>query len=94
MLNKGLTTAHAPTTHGSAAGPAQTRLQQSTTGAHEIGHTLGMTHTDTGIMSESQNEYRTDEVQQENLRQMLQSESGEIDIITKIFNMFLNESKK
>ena len=66
----------------------------STTGAHEIGHTLGMTHTDTGIMSESQNEYRTDEVQQENLRQMLQSESGEIDIITKIFNMFLNESKK
>lgn len=45
-------------------------------------------------MSKSQNEYRTDEVQQENLRQMLQSESGEIDIITKIFNMFLNESKK
>ena len=66
----------------------------STTGAHEIGHTLGMTHTDTGIMSESQNEYRTNEVKQENLRQMLQSESGEIDIITKIFNMFLNESKK
>ena len=66
----------------------------STTGAHEIGHTLGMTHTDTGIMSKSQNEYRTNEVKQENLRQMLQSESGEIDIITKIFNMFLNESKK
>lgn len=63
--------------------------KKSTTGAHEIGHTLGMHHSEKGIMSECQDSNRTDEVLEENIRDMMQSERGYDDIvgsINKIFN--------
>ena len=59
---------------------------ESTTGAHEIGHTLGMEHSEQGIMSRQQDESRTHEVTQDNIRQMLESERGNADILTIIIN--------
>ena len=50
--------------------------KKSTTGAHEIGHTLGMHHDETGIMTPNQDESRTDEVTQQNLQQMIESGRG------------------
>ena len=68
----------------------------STTGAHEIGHTLGMGHDHYGIMSESQNQNRTKEVTSKNIRQMLESDEGIQDILTYIINIISNvyEQKK
>ena len=57
----------------------------STTGAHEIGHTLGMKDSEKGIMSESQNELRTDDVTQENLQQMITFPSAYEDWLSKFF---------
>ena len=67
---------------------------QSTTGAHEIGHILGMHDSEYGIMSESQDENRTDDVTKENIKQMLSSDSGYQDFITSVimfFRQFKNE---
>ena len=43
----------------------------STTGAHEIGHTLEMDHKKVGIMTESQSEDRTSDVPEENIKEMM-----------------------
>ena len=59
---------------------------QSTTGAHEIGHTLGMSDGGQGIMSDSQDESRTNDVTQDNLQQMLESAAGKDDMLSKLFN--------
>ena len=59
---------------------------QSTTGAHEIGHTLGMSDGGQGIMSGSQDESRTNDVTQDNLQQMLESAAGKDDMLSKLFN--------
>lgn len=68
----------------------------STTGAHEIGHTLGMSHDYYGIMSESQDQHRTNEVTSKNIRQMLESGEGIQDILTSIINIIskVYEQKK
>lgn len=58
--------------------------KNSTTGAHEIGHTLGMEHKEQGIMSRTQDENRNDIVSQENINEMMSSEAGSFDIISKI----------
>ena len=50
--------------------------QVSSTGAHEIGHTLGMGHDERGIMSRSQRENRTNELTQKNIEDMLTSTAG------------------
>ncbi len=59
--------------------------KKSTTGAHEIGHTLGMTDKDTGIMSRSQDGNRTSDVTQEDINEMMQSGNGKNDLLSKWF---------
>ena len=44
---------------------------ESTTGAHEIGHSLGMNHKPIGIMTESQSDNRTSDVLEENINEMI-----------------------
>ena len=63
---------------------------ESTTGAHEIGHTLGMSDTEYGIMSHSQNEFRSESIAHENLQQMLNSDVGEYDLLSKLINLIFN----
>ena len=62
--------------------------EKSTTGAHEFGHMLGMKHKDKGIMTESQNEYRTNDVLQSNIDEMMNSNEGHRDLISTIFLLF------
>ena len=59
----------------------------STTGAHEVGHTLGMLDGGEGIMSYSQDELRTDNVSQNNLQQMLDSPVGQEDWLSMFFKI-------
>ena len=64
----------------------------SSTGAHEIGHTLGMKHDDIGIMSKTQDEDRTNELTQQNLSEMLSSPAGfpeELNFLEKVKDTFL-----
>ena len=62
------------------------RGEISTTAAHEIGHTLGMHHTSEGIMSETQNESRSEVVTQENIDNMIEgSESTSVSFFSKIY---------
>lgn len=63
---------------------------ESTTGAHEIGHTLGMSDTNQGIMSYTQDSSRTDEVTQENLSQMLNSSVGKTGFISRLIMFMAN----
>lgn len=62
----------------------------STTGAHEIGHTLGMNHSEQGIMSPSQDEKRTNTVTQENLRQMINTDKGNTGFLSILINFIFN----
>lgn len=48
----------------------------SSTPAHEIGHTLGMSDSPIGIMSERQDEKRSGEVLQSNIDEMMNSPAG------------------
>ncbi len=64
--------------------------EESTTGAHEIGHTLGIEHKETGIMSEAQDENRTTDVSQENINEMIKSNRGTNDIFSYLFQ-FINK---
>lgn len=57
----------------------------STTGAHEIGHTLGMSDGGVGIMSPSQDDSRTNDVTQENLQQMIDCDKGDPDWFSSFF---------
>ena len=61
--------------------------EPSSTGAHEIGHTLGMEHKEKGIMSITQDENRSNFVPQENIDEMINSKSGTYDLISKIILM-------
>ena len=61
--------------------------EASTTGAHEIGHTLGMDHKESGIMSKSQDENRTPAVPQENINEMVESDRGKNDILSSLFQL-------
>ena len=66
--------------------------KESTTGAHEIGHTLGMSHDDTteGIMSKSQDEKRNNSVAKENIEQMMKSKEGipkKPNLFERLFNI-------
>ena len=67
----------------------------SSTAAHEIGHTLGMEHEETGIMSEYQNEKRSGYVSQENINRMIDSDkyiiSSETTWITRLFESITHE---
>ena len=66
----------------------------STTGAHEIGHMLGMSHKDEGIMTEKLNDpKRNNDVLQSNINEMMQSSFGHHDIISKIL-MQIGKSEK
>ena len=61
--------------------------EESTTGAHELGHLLGMsTHSETGIMTESQNENRSSDVTDENIREMMNSNQGNYDKLSALFD--------
>lgn len=62
--------------------------EESTTGAHEIGHTLGMGHKDTGIMTRAQDDSRTRDVPQSNIDEMIESESGKDDILTRVVHLY------
>ena len=60
----------------------------SSTPAHEIGHTLGMKDKSSGIMSERQDEARTGMVSDDNIHEMMTSQSGEdekIGILTTLY---------
>lgn len=59
--------------------------KESTTGAHEIGHTLGMTDKETGIMSKAQDGNRTSDVTQEDIKEMMESANGENDKFSSWF---------
>lgn len=59
--------------------------EPSSTAAHEIGHILGMDDADTGIMSRSQDNNRTTNVNEENIKQMMNSTNGKKDIISRLF---------
>ncbi len=63
--------------------------ERSTTGAHEIGHSLGMDHKETGIMTKAQDENRTSDVPQENINEMVQSNRGTDDWLSKL-SLLLN----
>lgn len=63
----------------------------SSTGAHEIGHSLGIeNHTDGTLMSESQDEYRTLDINQEQVNNIIESPYGVDDIFTRIMFFFNN----
>lgn len=70
----------------------------STTGAHEIGHTLGMKHSKSGIMSESQDINRSEVVTQKNITEMLESERGKPGfmkfLINWIYSLYEDEDKQ
>ena len=51
----------------------------STTGAHEVGHALGLKHEDAGIMSKRQDESRSDYVSENNLSNLF----GGVDAVIK-----------
>ena len=55
----------------------------STTGAHEIGHVLGMLHSKRGIMSKSQDNNRTYQVTDDNIQEMMTADQN---IIKKRFD--------
>ncbi|MBR3074703.1 MAG: hypothetical protein IKH11_02965, partial [Bacteroidales bacterium] len=60
----------------------------SSTPAHEIGHSLGMKHSQTGIMSLAQDSNRSADVPSENIQQMMSSSAGTDtnSLITKIID--------
>ena len=63
----------------------------SSTSAHEIGHTLGMSHEEQGIMSERQDENRSSMVTDVNIKEMMSSSAGEeirVDLITRLYDFF------
>ncbi|MCM1176395.1 MAG: hypothetical protein NC335_01425 [Bacteroides sp.] len=62
----------------------------STTGPHEIGHTLGMEHKETGIMSQRQDEMRTYDVPQENIDEMVKSSYGIDDWLSCFLAKMMN----
>ena len=67
--------------------------QISSTGAHEIGHTLGMIHEKRGIMSLTQDEDRMNEVSNNNLYNMMTSDVGidvKLNFIEKIQDFIYN----
>ena len=64
--------------------------ENSSTGAHEIGHTLGMGHDETGIMTPSQNDPgRSSDVTKKNLQEMVSSQVGKnskLNLFERLFN--------
>lgn len=69
--------------------------KSSSTGSHEIGHLLGIIpHTNLTIMSKSQDDMRTQELSQEQINAIIESDRG-IDSYDLIhwFNHFLNHDK-
>lgn len=68
--------------------PGSLFREKSTTGAHEIGHLLGMNHARTGVMSPKQDSNRSNNVLQENINQMMNSEYGQKDLVTRIYELY------
>ena len=63
--------------------------EESSTPAHEIGHTLGMHHYPTGIMTESQDDSRSEDVPQVNIDQMINSaDSMRLSLFTLLYEAF------
>lgn len=63
----------------------------SSTGAHEIGHSLGIKdHTEGTLMSASQDENRTLDINQEQVNTIIESPYGNDDFFTRIKNYFKN----
>ena len=63
----------------------------SSTSAHEIGHTLGMSDSEIGIMSKSQDNNRSAVVTDSNIKEMMSSEAGRetiVDLITRLYDIF------
>jgi hypothetical protein len=56
------------------------KYKDALTPAHEMGHTLGMDHTDTGVMTETSNHPdRNESIPQENINQMIEKGKGPED---------------
>ena len=65
----------------------------SSTPAHEIGHTLGMSDSPKGLMSERQDENRSDQLLDANIQEMMNSKAGgemKTDFITRVYEKIKN----
>ena len=65
----------------------------SSTPAHEIGHTLGMSDSTKGLMSEAQDDNRSAELLDTNIQEMMSSPAGgemKTDFITRVYETIKN----
>ena len=63
--------------------------EKSYTGAHEIGHLLGIQgHVDGTLMSESPDDKRTTGLNQSQINQIIESREGNDDFMSKLFHLY------
>ena len=73
----------------SISNPNSDKSEQSTTGAHELGHLMGIEgHKDGTIMSESQNEKRSANLIQRQIIQLIESPKGHTDLLSYFYLLY------